>query len=253
MKELTLLNQVFGYDAFRPGQKELIDALLNGQDVMGTMPIGTGKSLCYQLPALMLPGLTLVVTPPSPQIREEITALRRVGVAVAFLENSLSPEQYAETLRRMKAGIFKILYVEPERLSDEEFLALSQSVEISLVAVEEAHCVSEWGYDYRPSYQNIAAFCKSLPKRPPVGAFTALATREVKHDIVYLLGLHRPLRLTRGYDRPNLYFDVEQPTNKDTWVANYVASHSEQSGVVYCSTQKLVEKVCAKLQNWAMP
>lgn len=244
-----LLKQYFGHSAFRPGQEALIDALLDGRDVLGVMPTGAGKSVCYQIPALMLPGITLVISPLISLMKDQVAALKQAGVAAAYINSSLSYEQYLEVLRRAKRGTYKTIYVAPERLSTEGFLAFAESAELSLLAVDEAHCVSQWGQDFRPSYLKIAEFCAALPQRPPVGAFTATATDEVKRDIVKLLDLHEPLELTTGFDRPNLYFSVETPGSKDVWLNAFIAERREQSGIVYCATRKNVEKVCENLQN----
>ena len=244
-----LLKQYFGHSAFRTGQEALIDALLDGRDVLGVMPTGAGKSVCYQIPALMLPGITLVISPLISLMKDQVAALRQAGVAAAYINSSLSYAQYLEVLRRAKGGAYKIIYVAPERLSTEDFLAFAESTELSLLAVDEAHCVSQWGQDFRPSYLKIAEFCAALPHRPPVGAFTATATDEVKRDIVKLLELREPLELTTGFDRPNLYFSVETPGSKDVWLNAFVAERREQSGIVYCATRKNVEKVCENLQN----
>ena len=244
-----LLKQYFGHSAFRPGQEALIDALLDGRDVLGVMPTGAGKSVCYQIPALMLPGITLVISPLISLMKDQVAALRQAGVAAAYINSSLSYAQYLEVLRRAKGGAYKIIYVAPERLSTEGFLAFAESAELSLLAVDEAHCVSQWGQDFRPSYLKIAEFCAALPQRPPVGAFTATATDEVKRDIVKLLELREPLELTTGFDRPNLYFSVETPGSKDVWLNAFVAERREQSGIVYCATRKNVEKVCENLQR----
>ena len=244
-----LLKQIFGHGAFRAGQEELIDALLSGRDVLGVMPTGAGKSVCYQIPALLLPGITLVVSPLISLMKDQVAALRQAGVAAAYINSSLNAAQYREVLRRARNGAYKIIYVAPERLSTEGFLAFAESAELSLLAVDEAHCVSQWGQDFRPSYLKIAEFCAALPKRPTVGAFTATATDEVKQDIVKLLALREPLELTTGFDRPNLFFSVETPKSKDAWLNAFVAERSEQSGVVYCATRKNVEKVCESLKR----
>ncbi len=248
-----LLKQYFGHAGFRPGQEPLIDALLQGRDVLGVMPTGAGKSICYQLPALLLPGITLVISPLISLMKDQVTALREAGLAAAYINSSLTYPQYVEVLRRARQGAYTIIYVAPERLSTDAFLAFAQTAQISLIAVDEAHCVSQWGQDFRPSYLKIAEFCQSLPNRPPVGAFTATATSAVKEDIVRLLGLRNPLTLTTGFDRPNLYFSVETPKNKDLWLVSYLKSHCEQSGIIYCATRKNVEKVCGNLQRLGFP
>ena len=249
IRKEELLKQYFGHSAFRPGQETLIDALTEGQDVLGVMPTGAGKSVCYQIPALMLPGISLVVSPLISLMKDQVASLKQAGVAAAYINSSLTYPQYLEVLRRAKRGAYKIIYVAPERLSTEGFLAFAEGAELSLLAVDEAHCVSQWGQDFRPSYLKIAEFCAALPKRPPVGAFTATATDEVKQDIVKLLDLHDPLELTTGFDRPNLSFSVETPGSKDVWLNTFLAVRRELSGIIYCSTRKNVEKVCENLQN----
>ncbi len=243
------LKQYFGHSAFRSGQSELIDALLSGRDVLGVMPTGAGKSVCYQIPALMLTGITLVISPLISLMKDQVAALCQAGVAAAYINSSLSFAQYLEVLRRAGSGAYKIIYVAPERLSTEGFLAFAERADISLLAVDEAHCVSQWGQDFRPSYLKIVEFCAALPKRPVVGAFTATATDEVKRDIVKLLKLNEPLELTTGFDRPNLTFSVETPGSKDAWLNAFVCERSEQSGIVYCATRKNVEKVCDHLKS----
>ena len=199
-----VLQEYFGYDAFRPGQGELIDALLAGRDAFGVMPTGGGKSLCYQVPALLLPGVTVVVSPLISLMQDQVTALKKAGVAAAYLNSALTQAQIDQVCRRLLAGEYRLLYVAPERLLADRFLAVVQRLDIAMVAVDEAHCISQWGQDFRPSYLNIPAFVESLPHRPPVGAFTATATPDVKADIHRLLDLQDPLELTTGFDRENL-------------------------------------------------
>ena len=214
MTKEEALKTYFGYDAFRGGQEEVIDALLSGRDVMAVMPTGAGKSVCYQVPALLLPGITIVVSPLVSLMRDQVTALVQMGVPAAYLNSSLAFRQYLLALDRAKAGRYKIIYVAPERLETGGFRAFAETADISLVAVDEAHCISQWGQDFRPSYLNIPAFVNSLPKRPPVGAFTATATPDVRGDILKLLKLKAPLSVTTGFDRENLYFEVRQPEMK---------------------------------------
>ncbi len=243
-----LLKSVFGYDDFRPGQEKLIDALLDGRDVLGIMPTGAGKSICYQLPALMLPGITLVISPLISLMKDQVNALVQSGVRAAYLNSSLTEGQTAKAIANALTGLYKIIYVAPERLFTPRFQYLVQNVEISLVCVDEAHCVSQWGQDFRPGYLEIARFLQSLPHRPPVGAFTATATDDVRRDIQRLLELHDPVRITTGFDRPNLYFGVEHPRDKYAAVTRYLAAHSKRSGIIYCLTRKTVEEVCDKLK-----
>ena len=244
-----LLKQYFGHTSFRKGQEELIDALLSGRDVLGVMPTGAGKSVCYQLPAMMLPGMTLVISPLISLMKDQVAALTQAGIPAAYLNSSMRQEEYLDTLREAHAGAYKILYVAPERLTAGTFIGLCRHVTIPLVAIDEAHCVSQWGQDFRPSYLKIAGFIAGLPKRPVVGAFTATATAQVKADIKKLLVLRNPLEITTGFDRPNLYFDVIHADNKIGYLRNYLSAHRSQSGIIYCATRKGVEAVCNHLRK----
>ena len=249
MTKEEALKTYFGYDAFRGGQEAVIDALLSGRDVMAVMPTGAGKSVCYQVPALLLPGITIVVSPLVSLMRDQVTALVQMGVPAAYLNSSLTFRQYLLALDRAKAGRYKIIYVAPERLETEGFRSFAETADISLVAVDEAHCISQWGQDFRPSYLNIPAFVNSLPKRPPVGAFTATATPDVRGDILKLLELKAPLSVTTGFDRENLYFEVQQPSGKRAALLELVRSRPGKCGIVYCTTRKTVEEVCGFLQD----
>ena len=253
MDKLDALKRYFGHSAFRAGQEELIDGILSGRDVLGVMPTGGGKSVCYQIPALLLPGITVVVSPLISLMKDQVMALQQGGVAAAFLNSSLSEDALLETYRRSWAGEYKLLYVAPERLFAEGFLKLAQSLELSLVAVDEAHCVSQWGQDFRPSYLKIPAFLRSLPKRPPVAAFTATATGAVRQDVERLLELQKPLTLVTGFDRPNLDFEVLRPRNKGRTLQSLVEQRRGKSGIIYCATRSTVEKVCADLQMMGYP
>ncbi len=253
MDKLTLLKQYFGHGGFRPGQEPLVDALLNGRDVMGVMPTGAGKSVCYQFPALLLPGLTLVISPLISLMKDQVAALAQAGVPAAFLNSSLDAEEYREVYRRVRRGDCKLLYIAPERLQAEGFRRLLGELPVSLVAVDEAHCVSQWGQDFRPSYLEIAELVRSLPVRPPVGAFTATATAAVRQDIETLLELREPLRITTGFDRPNLFFEVVRPRDKDLWLRRFLAERPDQSGIVYCATRKTVDAVTASLLAQGVP
>ena len=249
MNRHTVLKQYFGHDAFRPGQEQMINALLSGRDALGVMPTGAGKSMCYQIPALLLPGLTLVISPLISLMKDQVAALRQAGVPAAYLNSSLDFESAREVFRRTARGEFKLLYVAPERLESDGFLRLLESVHLSLVAVDEAHCVSQWGQDFRPSYLKIPEFIKSLPQRPPVGAFTATATGVVRKDIEKLLELRTPETIVTGFDRPNLYFEVVLPQSRKAYLRDLLALRRDRSGIVYCSTRSAVEKVCEDLQN----
>lgn len=249
MDKFQVLKQYFGYDTFRKGQEELIDGILSGRDVLGIMPTGSGKSLCFQIPALMLKGITLVVSPLISLMKDQVAALNQAGVHAAFLNSSLTAGQYGKALAFAKEGRYPIIYVAPERLETEGFLDFALHTRISMVAVDEAHCVSQWGQDFRPSYLKIVDFIKKLPERPVVGAFTATATQEVREDIVDILMLRDPVVLTTGYDRPNLYLGVEAPRDKYAALRNFVKTHPGQCGIVYCLTRKLVEEVSRRLEE----
>ena len=244
-----VLYRYFGYTAFRGGQAELIDAQLAGRDVFGIMPTGGGKSLCYQIPALMLEGITLVVSPLISLMKDQVTALKNMGVSAAYVNRSLSAEQIRLVLRNIQQQKYKIIYIAPERLLTESFLAAISNLEIAIVAVDEAHCISQWGQDFRPSYLRIADFLKLLKNRPIVSAFTATATQEVRGDVERILGLQNPLRVITGYDRPNLHFEVVKPKSKPLALLDIIESRQEKCGIVYCSTRKEVENTCQMLQN----
>ena len=249
MTKEEALKTYFGYDAFRGGQEPVIDTLLSGRDALAIMPTGAGKSVCYQVPALLLPGITLVISPLVSLMRDQVTQLVQMGVPAAFLNSSLTFRQYLLALSRAKEGRYKIIYVAPERLETEGFLDFACHADISLVAVDEAHCISQWRQDFRPSYLHIPAFLEKLGRRPPLGAFTATATPEVREDIEKLLGLRDPLRVTTGFDRKNLYFEVQEPADKRSALLELVRSRPDKCGIVYCSTRKTVEEVCGLLQE----
>ncbi len=245
----VLLKKYWGHDSFREGQKEVIDAILEGRDVLCIMPTGGGKSVCYQIPAMMEKGVTLVVSPLISLMKDQVGALVRMGVPAAFLNSSLTQKQYYTALERAALGWYKIIYVAPERLATEEFAAVCSSLRISLIAVDEAHCVSQWGQDFRPGYLKIADFVDSLSTRPIVAAFTATATEEVKEDISELLRLESPHCITTGFDRENLFFSVLRTKNKFDELLSFILQRKDKSGIVYCATRKNVEEVCIKLNN----
>ena len=247
MDKYGILKHYFGYDSFRTGQEKLVDAILAGQDVLGIMPTGAGKSLCYQVPALLMSGITLVVSPLISLMKDQVGALNQAGVHAAYINSSLTDNQIAKALAFAKQGRYKIIYVAPERLETWGFLDFATHVEISMITVDEAHCISQWGQDFRPSYLKIAEFVAQLPKRPVIGAFTATATKEVREDIARLLGLQDPFCTTTGFDRENLYFAVKTPKDKYKEVHDYILEHPDDSGIIYCLTRKLVEEVCGKL------
>ena len=250
-----LLKQYFGYDDFREGQKPLIDAVLSGQDVLGIMPTGAGKSLCFQIPALMMPGITLVVSPLISLMKDQVGTLNQAGIHAAYLNSSLSMGQYRKALKLAGEGRYKIIYVAPERLETEGFLqfVLSSGAEISFLAIDEAHCVSQWGQDFRPSYLKILSFLEKLPYRPVLGAYTATATPEVKEDVLNILELKSPLVMATGFDRGNLFFGVKKPRDKYQELERYLKEKEEKmpgsSGIVYCLSRKSVEEVCYRLRE----
>lgn len=248
-QKYEILKRYFGYDSFREGQETLIDSILEGRDALGIMPTGSGKSLCFQVPALMLNGITLVISPLISLMKDQVAALNQAGIHAAFLNSSLTYSQYRKALSYAKEGRYPIIYVAPERLVTEEFLDFALSVKIAMVAVDEAHCVSQWGQDFRPSYLKIVEFIDKLPERPVIGAYTATATREVRQDVTAILGLKEPTVVTTGYDRPNLYLGVQSPKDKFATMRNFVECHPGQCGIIYCSTRKLVEEVCERLEN----
>ena len=247
--KLTILKEYFGHSAFRAGQNDIVDCLLSGRDALCVMPTGAGKSICYQVPALLFDGITVVVSPLISLMKDQVTSLVQAGVPAAFFNSSLTAAQYAKALQNAANGKYKLIYVAPERLLTQEFLSLCRERLISMVAVDEAHCVSQWGQDFRPSYLKIIEFITSLPVRPVVGAFTATATQEVKQDILKLLGLQDPLSVTTGFDRPNLFFSVLQPSSKDEKLLALLRERRDKAGIVYCATRNSVEEVCNLLNR----
>ena len=243
------LKILLGYDSFRAGQKSVIDSILAGRDAFAVMPTGAGKSVCYQIPAVLLPGITLVVSPLISLMQDQVKALNEAGVQAAFINSSLSEKDYNETIRKARQGTYKIIYIAPERLVTEGFLALAKSVPISMVTVDEAHCISQWGQDFRPSYMKIVEFVKTLEKRPIISAFTATATETVREDIVCTLGLQNPFTLVNGFDRENLFFQVDKPKNKEQYILKYISGHSGDSGIIYCATRKNVDNIYELLKS----
>lgn len=252
---LEALTRYFGYDSFRPGQQGIVEALLAGRDVLGVMPTGAGKSVCYQIPAALSPGATLVISPLISLMRDQVDALNDLGLPAAFINTTQTPDEQAMVFAQAAAGQIKLLYVAPERLETGRFRDFAARTPISLIAVDEAHCVSQWGQDFRSSYLGIGDFIAGLPQRPPVGAFTATATERVRRDIVGLLGLRNPAVTVTGFDRPNLYFDVVklETKYKAAWVARYVADHPHESGIVYCATRKTTEALADTLNQMGHP
>ena len=253
MTPQEILKQFFGYDSFRKGQAELIGAILSGRDTLGIMPTGAGKSICYQVPAMLLQGLTIVISPLISLMHDQVRALRENGIPAAYLNSSLDEATYRQTLAAVYRGEIRLLYAAPERLETESFARIAAEIPIAMVTVDEAHCVSQWGQDFRPSYLKILSFLEMLPRRPIVSAFTATATKEVAEDIIRILGLHDPLTLTTGFDRGNLYFGVQQPRDKFRALVDILHEHDGESGIVYCLTRKLVEEVTVKLNEAGIP
>lgn len=247
--KFTVLRNYFGYPSFRKGQEDMVDCLLSGRDALGIMPTGAGKSICYQVPAIMMSGVTVVVSPLISLMKDQVNSLIQQGISSAYINSSLTLQQLTRVLQNASNGKYKIIYVAPERLLTSGFLNLCSKIDISMVAIDEAHCVSQWGQDFRPSYLNINDFITYLPKRPVVGAFTATATDEVKEDIVKILKLENPKTVTTGFDRPNLFFSVLRPDKKGDKLLELIAQRKGKSGIVYCNTRKRVEKVCALLNE----
>ena len=247
MDKYEILKKYFGYDAFRNAQEALIDNILRGNDTLGIMPTGAGKSLCYQIPALLMDGITLVISPLISLMKDQVGSLNQAGIHAAFLNSSLTASQYYKALGFAKQGRYPIIYVAPERLVTEEFLDFALNSNIVMVAVDEAHCVSQWGQDFRPSSLQIVEFIKRLPKRPVVSAFTATATKEVRDDIMDILMLQDPMVVTTGFDRNNLYFGVMSVKDRYGAIKHYLETHRQDGGIIYCLTRKQVEEVCGRL------
>ena len=246
-KAYEILKTYFGYSEFRYGQKELITNLINGTDCVGIMPTGAGKSICYQIPAILMDGITLVISPLISLMKDQVHALLEAGIPAAYINSSLTPAQQYKVIQNAKQYKYKLIYVAPERLELDFFQEFAASTNISFVSIDEAHCVSQWGQDFRPSYLKIAQFIQSMPKRPIIGAFTATATREVKDDIISLLALQKPFVMTTGFDRKNLYFEVQKPVDKFTALERFLERNPNKTGIIYCTTRKGVEDVCDRL------
>lgn len=242
--KLSVLKDYFGHDSFRDGQEQIVDALLDGRDALCIMPTGAGKSMCYQIPALLFDGVTIVVSPLISLMKDQVGSLVQSGVPAAYINSSLSYPQFLRVLSNTEHRKYKIIYVAPERLLTDGFLDTCKKIKISMVAVDEAHCVSQWGQDFRPSYLKIVSFIKSLENRPIVGAFTATATNDVKEDIKKILRLENPFEITTGFDRPNLFFGVIKSSSKDEKLIDLIRERGDRSGIVYCATRKNVESVC---------
>ena len=250
---IETLKTYFGYDTFREGQEKIVEAILANRDVLAIMPTGAGKSICYQIPALILPGITLVISPLISLMQDQVKALNDAGIHAAFINSSLTENQISKALYLAASGRYKIIYVAPERLENYEFLEFARNVEISMVTVDEAHCISQWGQDFRPSYLKIVEFIKNLPKRPIVSAFTATATEEVKNDILCTLSLADPEVVITGFDRKNLYYSVENIRRKDEFIMEYIEKHPTESGIIYCATRKNVDNLFELLFKRGVP
>ena len=247
MDASQVLKQYFGYDSFRKGQSDIIEAILQGKDALAIMPTGAGKSVCYQVPAMLLSGITIVISPLISLMQDQVKSLNEAGINAAYINSTLSEQQMYKALDYAAQGKYKIIYVAPERLETMSFMTFAQKADISMVTIDEAHCISQWGQDFRPSYLKIVDFIDSLPERPVVSAFTATATAEVRDDIIDILMLQEPEVLTTGFDRTNLYFGVQTPKDRYQALVELLEQHKSESGIVYCLTRKIVEEVCEKL------
>ncbi|MDN6655976.1 MAG: RecQ family ATP-dependent DNA helicase, partial [Bifidobacterium crudilactis] len=248
---LDALHTYFGYDSFRLGQDRVVDAILTGHDSLAVMPTGAGKSICYQVPATVLPGVTIVISPLVSLMRDQVDALDDAGIAAAFVNSTQSTEEQRAVISQAAQGSLRLLYVAPERLSAPSFRGLCEHLQISMIAVDEAHCVSQWGQDFRPSYLDIGGFIEGFVRRPIVAAFTATATEQVRADIVRMLNLHDPVMTVTGFDRPNLFLDVIRLSTKQKseWISRYVHEHADDSGIVYCATRKETDAVAQELRR----
>ena len=244
-----LLKKYYGYESFRQGQETIINHILNGEDSLGIMPTGAGKSICYQIPALILKGITIVISPLISLMKDQVDSLNELGIPATYINSSLSDLEYAQTIQNITYNVYKIIYVAPERFNSDSFINLLNSLDISMLTIDEAHCVSQWGHDFRPSYREIANVILNLKKRPIISAFTATATQIVKNDIINLLHLSNPFVLTTGFDRKNLNFSVETPENKEDFILDFLESNSKDSGIIYCSTRKNVDNLYTTLLN----
>lgn len=249
MDKISVLRQYFGHDSFRDGQERVIDAILSGRDCLGVMPTGAGKSICYQVPAMLFGGVTVVVSPLISLMKDQVNSLMQSGIRAAYLNSSLTNEQYLRAIELAAKGVFKLIYCAPERLLTPSFVSFARRADISMVTVDEAHCVSQWGQDFRPSYMKIAQFVSQLKRRPVVSAFTATATDRVRQDIINMLGLRSPELVTTGFDRKNLYFGVERGGNKYARLCEIVSKNKDKSGIIYTTSRKSVEEVCARLNE----
>ncbi|MDU2930336.1 RecQ family ATP-dependent DNA helicase, partial [Negativicoccus succinicivorans] len=237
------LQHYFGFTSFRPAQADIVQSLLARRDTLAILPTGGGKSLCYQLPALVQSGLTLVISPLIALMKDQVDALVANEIPATYLNSSLDDETYRERMRALLRGAYRLLYIAPERLTSSSFLNFLSKLNVTMCVVDEAHCISEWGHDFRPSYRTIAAALQTLPERPVIGAFTATATPQVQQDIMTFLQLEKPAIFVTGFDRPNLYFGVVRGAKKKDYVRMYVAAHRGEAGIIYCATRKAVDEV----------
>ncbi len=249
MTPIEALKTHFGYDSFKDGQEEIVNTILEGRDILAIMPTGAGKSICYQLPALLFPGMTVVISPLISLMQDQVNALVDAGISAAFINSSQSEEESSDTIKRLLRGEIKILYISPERLENKFFIDITHKINISMITVDEAHCISQWGQDFRPSYLKIINFIDSFEHRPVVSAFTATATPEVREDISCVLKLNNPKVVTTGFDRENLYFSVESFVKKDAYIVDYINNHKDESGIIYCATRKAVDELYQGLKD----
>lgn len=245
----NLLKKYYGYENFRPGQDKIINHILDGEDVLGIMPTGAGKSICYQIPAMLLSGVTIVISPLISLMKDQVDSLNEIGIPATYINSTLTETEYSQTIENILYNVYKIIYVAPERLNSDTFINLLNKLDISMITIDEAHCVSQWGHDFRPSYREIANVILNLKKRPIVSAFTATATQIVKDDIINLLHLSNPFTLTTGFDRKNLNFNVEIPENKKDFIINFLKNNPKNSGIIYCLTRKTVDSLYDNLHN----
>lgn len=246
---IEILNQYFGYPAFRPGQEDVIQTLLHGQDCLAIMPTGAGKSICFQIPALLLPGITIIISPLISLMKDQVDALVAQQIPATYINSQCTFEEAKQRFAAIRAGRIKLVYVSPERLQNEFFASFMQTMPVAMLIIDEAHCVSQWGHDFRPSYCAIKEWLKTLPRRPIVGAFTATATAKVKQDMLTLLGLEKERIFIGGFDRPNLYFQVIANVDKLRFVLSYIQKHKGESGVIYAATRKEVDRVYKELYS----
>ncbi|MFK7694340.1 DNA helicase RecQ [Paenibacillus sp. HJGM_3] len=248
-----VLQRIYGYPDFREGQKSIIQDILRNQDTLGIMPTGGGKSICYQVPALLLPGTTIVVSPLISLMKDQVDALDGLGIPATYINSSLTGSETSRRLRGAAAGEYKLIYVAPERLETDMFVSLAQRIDVPFVAIDEAHCVSQWGHDFRTSYLAVAPFLRQLERRPRIAAFTATATENVRTDIVRLLGLESPKVHVTGFDRSNLSFSVLKGVNREDYVMQYLTRHEDQAGIIYAATRKEVDQVHQMIRRKGIP